>query len=61
MLRVKGQPEVIWGHRAQILISTKNAYLYVTWFINVTHAYAPLQNLLTQIKIWGHRGQKFRY
>ena len=36
--------------------------LYVTYFINVTHAYAirltPLQNLLAQISIWDHRGQK---
>ena len=40
----------------------RNHYLlYVTYFINVTHAYAsktPLQNLLAQISIWDHRGQK---
>ena len=58
-----GQPGVIWGHRGQTLIFTKNALsplCYVLYQCNLCICIRlnPLQNLLAQISIWDHRGQK---
>ena len=58
---------VIWGHKGQKLIFTKNATptYYIALTCDVAHADAwggqldpPLQNLSAQISIWGHSGQK---
>ena len=63
VMGVIGQPGVIWGHRGQTLIFTKNTLFplcYVLYQCNscICIRLTPLQNLLAQISIWGHRGQK---
>ena len=60
---VIGQPGVIWGHRGQTLIFTKNALSPLCCVLYQCNScicirLTPLQNLLAQISIWDHRGQK---
>ena len=60
---VKGQPGVIWGHRGQKVIFTKNAFStdYMTWLCNSLNKYISLRPSIPFMgsrSTWGHFRQQ---